>query len=57
LRDHGLRNEPLDRVLDGADLAVIVTAHPDIDHHAIATRVPGLVDLRGVTRRPAPVRA
>jgi len=50
LRDHGLRNEPLDRVLDGADLAVIVTAHPDIDHHAIATRVPALLDLRGVTR-------
>jgi len=57
LRDHGLRNEPLDAVLDGADLAVIVTAHPGIDHHAIADRVPGLVDLRGVTRRPAPVRA
>jgi len=57
LRDHGLRNEPLDAVLDGADLAVIVTAHPGIYHHAIADRVPGLVDLRGVTRRPAPVRA
>ena len=56
LRDLGLRNEPLDDVLDGADLAVIVTAHPDIDHHAVATRVP-LVDFRGVTRRPAPVRA
>ena len=50
LRDHGLRNEPLDAVLDGADLAVIVTAHPGIDHHAIATRVPALLDLRGVTR-------
>ena len=50
LRDLGLRNEPLDDVLDGADLAVIVTAHPDIDHHAIATRVPALLDLRGVTR-------
>jgi len=57
LRDLGLRNEPLDDVLDGADLAVIVTAHPDIDHHAVATRVPALLDLRGVTRRPAPVRA
>jgi len=57
LRDHGLHNEPLDAVLDGADLAVIVTAHPGIDHHAIAARVPALLDLRGVTRRPAPVRA
>ncbi|MBX5440697.1 MAG: hypothetical protein IRZ32_04120 [Solirubrobacteraceae bacterium] len=37
-------------VLDGADLAVIVTAHPDIDHHGIASRVPALLDLRGVTR-------
>jgi len=50
LRDHGLHNEPLDAVLDGADLAVIVTAHPGIDHHAIAARVPALLDLRGVTR-------
>ena len=33
-----------------ADLAVIVTAHPGVDHEAIARRAPLTVDLRGVTR-------
>jgi UDP-N-acetyl-D-glucosamine dehydrogenase len=50
LREHDLHDEPLDDVLDGADLAVIVTAHPGIDHAEIAQRVPALLDLRGVTR-------
>jgi UDP-N-acetyl-D-glucosamine dehydrogenase len=40
----------LEDVLDGADLVVIVTAHPGIDHAQIAGRVPALLDLRGVTR-------
>jgi UDP-N-acetyl-D-glucosamine dehydrogenase len=52
LREHGLRNEPLDDVVDGADLVVIVTAHPGIDHQAIARRSAALLDLRGVTRAP-----
>jgi UDP-N-acetyl-D-glucosamine dehydrogenase len=50
LREHELHDEPLEDVVDGADLVVIVTAHPDIDHGAIAARVPALLDLRGVTR-------
>jgi len=50
LRDHELVDEPLEDVIDGADLVVIVTAHPGIDHSAIAQRVPALLDLRGVTR-------
>ena len=50
LPDQSLRSVPLDEALDGADVAVIVTAHPDVDHAAVATRVPALVDLRGVTR-------
>jgi len=50
LRDHDLRDEPLDDVVEGADLVVIVTAHPGIDHADIAARVPALLDLRGVTR-------
>jgi UDP-N-acetyl-D-glucosamine dehydrogenase len=33
------------------DLAVIVTAHPGVDHERIAAEVPRLLDLRGVTRR------
>jgi UDP-N-acetyl-D-glucosamine dehydrogenase len=50
LREHGLFDEPLAGVLEGADVAVIVTAHPGIDHGAVADRVPVMVDLRGVTR-------
>ena len=38
------------RVSRAADLAVIVTAHPGVDHEAIARRAPLTVDLRGVTR-------
>ena len=29
---------PLDEALDGADLAVIVTAHPEVDHDAVVAR-------------------
>jgi UDP-N-acetyl-D-glucosamine dehydrogenase len=46
----GLESAPLESMLSGADLCVIVTAHPGIDHGAIAERLP-VVDLRGVTRR------
>jgi UDP-N-acetyl-D-glucosamine dehydrogenase len=52
LADQGLRSVPLDRALsDGVDVAVIVTAHPSVDHGAVLERAPVLVDLRGVTRR------
>src|SRR3954466_5348825 len=44
-----LDSQPLDEALAGADLAVIVTAHPDVDHADVASQLP-LVDLRGVTR-------
>jgi UDP-N-acetyl-D-glucosamine dehydrogenase len=44
-----LASRPLDEALEDCDLAVTVTAHPELDHRAIAERVP-LVDLRGVTR-------
>jgi UDP-N-acetyl-D-glucosamine dehydrogenase len=49
LQAFGLDSQPLDEALAGADLAVIVTAHPDVDHADVATQLP-LVDLRGVTR-------
>jgi UDP-N-acetyl-D-glucosamine dehydrogenase len=50
----GLASVELDDALRDAELAVIVTAHPGIDHYAVADAVP-TVDLRGVTRRtPAP---
>ena len=50
LAEQGLRSVSLDEALDGADVAVIVTAHPDVDHAAVASRAPAVVDLRGVTR-------
>jgi UDP-N-acetyl-D-glucosamine dehydrogenase len=50
LPDGGLQSVDLDRALDGADLALIVTAHPGVDYEAIIERTPLVVDLRGVTR-------
>ncbi len=47
---HGLGNVSLEEGLEGTDLAVIVTAHPGVDHEAIARTAPATVDLRGVTR-------
>jgi UDP-N-acetyl-D-glucosamine dehydrogenase len=46
----GLRSAELGSAVTDADLAVIVTAHPGIDHGGIASTVP-TVDLRGVTRK------
>ncbi len=48
--EHDLRSLSLDEALEGADVAVVVTAHPGIDHAALPARVPMVVDLRGVTR-------
>jgi len=45
-----LRSLALADALDGADMGVIVTAHPGIDWAAVASALPALVDLRGVTR-------
>jgi UDP-N-acetyl-D-glucosamine dehydrogenase len=44
-----LQSSDLEAALDGADLALIVTAHPGIDHDAVVARV-ATVDFRGVTR-------
>jgi UDP-N-acetyl-D-glucosamine dehydrogenase len=49
LKAFGLRNSELDEALAGADIALIVTAHPGIDHNDIAASTP-TVDFRGVTR-------
>jgi UDP-N-acetyl-D-glucosamine dehydrogenase len=46
----GLRNSELEDGLEGADLAVIVTAHPGVDHEAVFRAAPLTVDFRGVTR-------
>jgi UDP-N-acetyl-D-glucosamine dehydrogenase len=50
LPDSDLPGLGFDEALDRCDMAVIVTAHPGVDHHAIADRAPLVVDLRGVTR-------
>ncbi len=50
LEELGLRSRDLDEAVGSADLVVIVTAHPGIDHVGIAGRAPLTVDLRGVTR-------
>ncbi len=49
LRALALRNTPLPEALKDADVAVLVTAHPDTDYLQIAEQVPLFVDLRGVT--------
>ncbi|MEA2384555.1 MAG: UDP-N-acetyl-D-glucosamine dehydrogenase [Solirubrobacteraceae bacterium] len=51
LTEVDLRASTFDDTLDGVDLAVIVTAHPEVDHDAIVERSPLVLDLRGVTRR------
>jgi UDP-N-acetyl-D-glucosamine dehydrogenase len=50
LPDLGLSSEPLDAALEGADCAVIVTAHPGLDVERIVRDAPLVVDFRGVTR-------
>jgi UDP-N-acetyl-D-glucosamine dehydrogenase len=50
LPDHGLESEPLADVLQDADLALIVTAHPGVEHELAAERARVVLDLRGVTR-------
>ncbi|MBV8711765.1 MAG: UDP-N-acetyl-D-glucosamine dehydrogenase, partial [Solirubrobacterales bacterium] len=50
LASFGLESVPLDDAVSEADVVVLVTAHPDVDHAAIAARSALFVDLRGVTR-------
>ena len=50
LPEFDLRSEPLDAALEGADVAVIVTAHPELDLEAVLRTAPLVVDFRGVTR-------
>jgi UDP-N-acetyl-D-mannosaminuronate dehydrogenase len=46
-----LESLPLDDgLIEAADAVVLVTAHPDVDHAAVAARSALFVDLRGVTR-------
>jgi UDP-N-acetyl-D-glucosamine dehydrogenase len=50
LPEFGLENVPLDEASAQADAIVLVTAHPHVDHVALAHEAQLFVDLRGVTR-------
>ncbi len=50
LAEFGLHSTPLEQAVVDADLVLIVTAHPEVDHELIARRARLVVDLRGVTR-------
>jgi len=53
LAEFALASSPLEEALANADLAVIVTAHPDVDNELVARRARLVLDLRGVTRARA----
>ena len=53
LPELALESSPLEDAVADADLAVIVTAHPDVDHELVARRARLVLDLRGVTRTSA----
>ncbi len=46
-----LTSAELPGAADGADLAIIVTAHPSVDHAEIVERAQLTLDLRGFTRK------
>jgi UDP-N-acetyl-D-glucosamine dehydrogenase len=50
LTDFALSSTPLEEAVTDADMALIVTAHPSVDHDLLARRARLVVDLRGVTR-------
>jgi UDP-N-acetyl-D-glucosamine dehydrogenase len=49
----GLESRPLDEVLADADVAVIVTVHPELDPEQVVREANAVVDFRGVTRNVA----
>ncbi len=50
LTNYNLTSMTLEDALQDADLALIVTAHPSVDHDLVVRRARLVVDLRGVTR-------
>jgi UDP-N-acetyl-D-glucosamine dehydrogenase len=46
----GLESQPLDVALEGADAAIVVTAHPGVDLEQVVQEAPLVVDFRGATR-------
>jgi len=50
LGELGLASVSFEDALKEPDLALIVTAHPGVDHEQIAEWAPAVLDLRGVLR-------
>ncbi|MGO9762307.1 MAG: nucleotide sugar dehydrogenase [Solirubrobacteraceae bacterium] len=50
LAEFALASSPLEEILTDTDLALIVTAHPSVDHELVARRARLILDLRGITR-------
>jgi UDP-N-acetyl-D-glucosamine dehydrogenase len=50
LESLALTSSPLEQLLEDCDVAMIVTAHPGVDHELARKRAPLLLDLRGKTR-------
>jgi UDP-N-acetyl-D-glucosamine dehydrogenase len=50
LPELGLTSVDLGQGLASADLAAIVTAHPEVDHAEVVSAAALVVDFRGVTR-------
>ena len=50
LSEFDLKSASLERALEGADCAVIVTAHPSLDIDQVLASAPSVVDFRGATR-------
>ena len=50
LPEVGLSSAALEESLATADLAAIVTAHPQVDYRAVVEKAPLVLDFRGVTR-------
>jgi UDP-N-acetyl-D-glucosamine dehydrogenase len=57
LPELGLRGVSVGEALVDVDLALIITAHPGVDHDAIVAGSPLAVDLRGATRSRSHERA
>ncbi len=57
LQEIGLRSVSLEDALSRADVAVIATAHPDVDHEFVVEHAERVLDLRGITRALAAERA
>jgi UDP-N-acetyl-D-glucosamine dehydrogenase len=50
LPEFQLSSVELPTALESADVAAIVTAHPELDYEEVVAKAPLVVDFRGVTR-------